>query len=85
MASKFQQSLQMLQELKASHQTLDTQKQKAVKELGAAKERHDSQSKELKVELHKKYQSDIKEFQQSFMERFSERGPTTMESRGQTI
>ena len=52
----------MLQELKASHQTLDTQKQKAVKELGAARERHDSQSKELKVELHKKYQNEIKDF-----------------------
>jgi hypothetical protein len=52
----------MLQELKASHQTLDSQKSKAEKEVGAVKERYDSQSKELKVELHKKYQNDIKEF-----------------------
>ena len=53
----------MLQDLKQSHNTLETQKKQTHKELKKEKERFDSQTKELKIELQKKYQNDIKEFQ----------------------
>lgn len=41
----------MLQDLKASHETLEAKNKKKTKELSEVKERHASQTKELKESL----------------------------------
>ena len=48
MASKFQQSLAMLQELKQSHQSIETQKKDKEQEIQSLKESHKSQTREIK-------------------------------------
>ena len=72
----------MLQDLKASHETLEEKNQKKKKELSEVKERHASQTKELKESLQNKYANEIKEFQQSYINRFDSQ---LVQSKGQTI
>ena len=72
MASKFEQSLKMLQDLKQSHTSLEKTHTMKIKEAEEAKERYDSQTRQLKTDLNKKYQEDIQHFQQSYMQRFDQ-------------
>lgn len=67
MASRFQQSLQMLQELKQSHQQLHDSNISKEKEIKLVKERQQSESRELEKNLQSKYQGDLKDFQASYM------------------
>ena len=70
MASKFQKSLSMLQDLKSSHQTLEHQNREKEEKIGKMREEHTSQTRELKKNLERKYQEDVQSFQSSYMQRF---------------
>ena len=73
MASRFQQSLQMLQELKQSHQQLHDSNIYKEKEIKLVKERQQSETRELEKNLQSKYQGDLKDFQASYMQQFDQK------------
>ena len=57
----------MLQELKQSHQSIETQKKDKEQEIQSLKESHKSQTREIKEQLKSKYVTQIQELQQSQM------------------
>jgi hypothetical protein len=72
MASKFQQSLQMLQELKHSHETLTQSNASKDREMKQERERFNSQTKDLKESLVKQYHDEVKHVQSSYIKKFDQ-------------